>query len=412
MKLTLEMVRVEDLVFGENTEMNGTTLTVNKKEMIDKILEDERIAKVDIAIAKPGESVRIFSVRDVIEPRVKVEGSGEMFPGMVGRVNTVGEGVTKVLKGAAVVTIGKIGGVKEGIIDMSGPGAEYTPFSQTNNLVLDCDPISGLSSHQYDEALRLSGLRIARFIGEKCKAAVAGEKVVYETLPIRQQQQKYPDLPKVGYVYMLQSQGLLHETYLYGVNTKGLLPTYLYPTEVMDGAVVSGNSFAACDKNTTYHHLNNPIIEDLFTAHGESINFCGVIVTNENVTLKDKERASDFTAKLAAQFGFDGVIISKEEYGNTDTDLMMNCKKIEEKGIKTVLVTDEFAGRDGTSQSLADADPKADAVVSTGNANEIILLPAMDKVLGGTHSESIEIEIQSIMGATNEFGFNKMGARG
>ena len=34
----------------------------------------------------------------------------------------------------------------------------------------------------------------------------------------------------------------------------------------------------------------------------------------------------------------------------------MNCKKIEAKGIKTVLVTDEYAGRDGTSQSLADAE--------------------------------------------------------
>ena len=427
MKLTLERVRVDDLVLGDNTLINGTTLIVNKDEIIEKILEDERIASVDIGVAKPGGSVRIFSVRDVIEPRVKVEGTGEMFPGMVGSVNQVGEGVTKVLKGAAVVTIGKVGGVKEGIIDMSGPGAKYTPFSQTNNLVLDCDPISGLGNHQYDEALRLSGLKIARYIGEKCKEATAQEKVIYETLPIEKQKQMYSELPKVGYVYMLQSQGLLHETYIYGVNTKEILPTYLYPTEVMDGTIVSGNSFAACDKNTTYHHLNNPIIEDLFECHGKEINFCGVIVTNENVTLKDKERSSNFTAKLAEQFEFDGVIISKEEYGNTDTDLMMNCKKIEEKGIKTVLVTDEFAGRDGTSQSLADGNPKADAVVSTGNANEMIMLPPMEKVIGRLpsanevpgdfegslkHDGSMEVEIQSIMGATNELGFNKMGARG
>ena len=33
-----------------------------------------------------------------------------------------------------------------------------------------------------------------------------------------------------------------------------------------------------------------------------------------------------------------------------DTDLIMNCKKIEEQGVKTVIITDEYAGRDGASQ--------------------------------------------------------------
>ncbi|OWZ83697.1 glycine/sarcosine/betaine reductase component B subunit [Natranaerobius trueperi] len=425
MKLTLEKVKVDDLVLGGNTMISGTTLTVNRDEIIEKIKEDGRIAKVNIDTAKPGESVRVISVREVIEPRVKVDGTGEMFPGMIGKIGSVGEGVTKVFKGVTVVTTGKIDGVKEGIIDMSGPGAEYTPFSCTNNLVLDCEPISGLDSHQYDEALRLASLKIAQYIGEKCQEATAQEKVVYETLPVEQQKQKYPELPKVGYVYMLQSQGLQHDTYVYGVNAKEILPTYIYPTEVMDGAIVNGNSIIACDNNTTYHHLNNPIIEDLFECHGKEINFCGVIITNQNVTLAGKERSSNHTAKLAEQFGFDGVIISKEEYGNTDTDLIMNCKKIEEKGIKTVLVTDEYAGRDGSSQSLADADPQANAVVTTGNANETIMLPLMDKVIGETDStdrvagdfesslkqdQSIEVEIHAIIGATNELGFNKMGA--
>ena len=47
----------------------------------------------------------------------------------------------------------------------------------------------------------------------------------------------------------------------------------------------------------------------------------------------------------------------------------MNCKKIEGKGVKTVIITDEYAGRDGASQSLADADVAANAVVTGGNAN-------------------------------------------
>ncbi|SDZ15549.1 glycine/sarcosine/betaine reductase component B subunit [Tindallia californiensis] len=427
MKLTLEKIIVEDLVFGDHTRMNGTTLMVNKEEITKKIKEDKRIVSVTMDIVKPGESARLFSVRDVIEPRVKVEGAGEVFPGLVGSREPVGEGITKILKGSAVVITEKTVEAKAGIIDMSGPGAAYTPFSKTNNLVLDCDPSSGLESHQYEEALRLAGLKIAQYIGEKCQEVTGQEKVLYETLPMEEQKHMYPELPKVGYVYMLQSQGLQQDTYVYGRNAKQLMPTYIFPTEAMDGAIVSSNIMIPCDKNTTYHHLNNPMIEDLYERHGKDLNFCGVIITNMNVTLKDKVIASDCVAKLAEECGFDGVIISKEEYGNTDADLMMNCRKIEEKGIKTVLVTDEYAGRDGSSQSLADADPKADAVVSTGNANEAILLPPMEKVIGsipsadrgvsGTEGEdpckdSIQVELNAIMGATNELGFNKMSAIG
>ncbi len=67
--------------------------------------------------------------------------------------------------------------------------------------------------------------------------------------------------------------------------------------------------------------------------------------------------------------------MSEEGFGNPDADLMMNCVKLEKRGIKTVLLTDEYAGRDGASQSLADANSLASAVVSAGNANELINLP-------------------------------------
>lgn len=86
-------------------------------------------------------------------------------------------------------------------------------------------------------------------------------------------------------ILMLQSQGLMHDTYVYGVDMKQSLPTILCPTETMDGAVLSGNCVSACDKNTTYHHLNNPVIKHLFEEHGKTLNFVGVIITNENVYL-------------------------------------------------------------------------------------------------------------------------------
>lgn len=427
MRLEIGNIIIKDVQFGDKTKVENGILFVNKEELIARISDDDSIKSVDVELARPGESVRITPVKDVIEPRVKAEGPGGIFPGVLSKVQTVGTGRTHVLKGAAVVTTGKVVAFQEGIIDMTGPGADYTPFSQTNNVVLVIQPRDGLKQHEHEKAIRFAGLKAAAYLGEAGKEVTPNEVKVYETLPLLQGIQKYPELPKVAYVLMLQSQGLMHDTYVYGVDAKQTLSTLIYPTELLDGAIISGNCVSACDKNTTYHHLNNPVVHDLFERHGKELNFVGVIITNENVYLADKERSSDWSAKLAEYLGVDGVIISQEGFGNPDTDLIMNCKKIEQKGIKTVIVTDEYAGRDGASQSLADADPLANAVVTGGNANEVIELPALDKVIGyldpvntiaggfdGSLREdgSIVVELQAITGATNELGFNKLTARG
>lgn len=427
MRLEVGSIFIKEVRLAGETKVDRGVLAINAEELVAQLRVDERLLAVSVEVARPGESVRIIPVKDVIEPRVKVSGSGDSFPGFIGRVHTTGEGRTHVLKGVAVVTVGPIVGFQEGIIDMSGPGAEYTPFSQTINVVLDCRARSGLTQREYEEALRLAGLRAAAYLGEAGRSVEPDQVSVFETHPLSQASERYPGLPRVAYVYMLQSQGLLHDSYVYGVDAKKMLPTLIYPTEVMDGAIVSGNCVSACDKNTTYHHQNNPIIEDLFLRHGRELNFVGVVITNENVTLADKERSSSYTSKLVAMLGVDGAIITEEGFGNPDTDLIMNCKKLEARGIKTVLVTDEYAGRDGASQSLADADAAANAVVTAGNANALVTLPAMERVIGqpafadtiaggfdGSLSPdgSMVVEVQAITGATNELGFSRLSTKG
>jgi len=427
MRLEVGSVFIKDVQFAPCTEVKDGVLYIDREELAREVGVDDRIASVEIFLAKPGESVRIIPVKDVIEPRVKTEGAGGLFPGFMTGVEQVGGGRTQVLAGAAVVTTGKIVGFQEGIIDMSGEGARYTPFSQTCNVVVKVEPQADMKQHEHEVVVRLAGLRAANYLGRAAKELEPDEVKVYETKPLLEQVQDFPDLPKVVYVYMLQTQGLLHNTFHYGVDVKEIVPTFMYPTEVFDGAIVSGNCVSACDKNPTYVHQNNPVITDLYARHGQDFNFLGCVVTNENVTLMDKERSSNMTAKLVAFLGADAAIISEEGFGNPDADLVMNCNKIEKQGIKTVLITDEYAGQDGASQSLADSTPLGNAVVTAGNANEVVLLPPMQTIIGypqaaniiaggwdGSLKEdgSIEAEIQVITGATNELGFHYLSAEG
>ena len=424
MRLELHKVKVRDVQWGEATTVKDGVLYVNREEAKALIAEEDRFAKVDLELARPGESARIIPVKDVVEPRVKLDGKG-YYPGFNNTaMGRCGEGRTFVLDGAAVVTCGPIVAFQEGFIDMSGPGAVYTPFSETQNVVLVVEPIENLEQHQYEQILREAGLKLGVYLADKCKDVKADEVVVYEKGTVPEEREKHPDLPKVIYVCMNITQGLLHDTYVYGADIRPSLPTLLHPNEVLDGAMVSGNCVSACDKNTTWHHVHNPIVAALYARHGKELNFLGVIPTQESTVLMGKLRASQMNLSIAQELGADGVIVSEEGYGNPDTDLCLNAKNFERAGIKSVVVADEAAGTDGASQSLADATPEMTGFVSTGNVNEMLEVPAMKKVIGwpesiahlsGGAAESLRkdgsmyVEMQAIIASTAEIGYNKVG---
>ncbi|MDO5111805.1 MAG: sarcosine reductase complex component B subunit alpha [Clostridia bacterium] len=427
MKLELGKIHIKDVQFADETRIKDGVLYVNAAELSAEVLKDDRLIGCRIELARPGESVRITPVKDVIEPRLKMQGPGVVFPGVMGKVTQVGEGVTYCMDGACVITVGQIVGFQEGVIDMSGPAADYCPFSKTQNVCVVIEPKEGLDTHVYESAGRMAGLSAASYLAKTLKDQTPDETTVYETKPLFEQAAQYPELPRVGYIHMLQSQGLLHDTYYYGVDAKQFIPTIMYPTEIFDGAIISGNCVAPCDKVTTYHHEHNPVIEDLYRQHGKTLNFMGVILTNENVFLMDKERHSDMTAKLCEYIGLQGVLLTEEGYGNPDTDLMMNCKKTTQHGVKVVIITDEFPGRDGKSYSLADVCKEADTMISCGNGNIVIHFPAMEHVIGmqdyiemqiggwvGCKYDdgSFDAEIQIIIASTIANGFNKLCARG
>jgi glycine reductase len=430
-------IPVSDLVFAPPTRLENGILFIDIGELTGLLRSDPNIRDVRLAIAHPGESVRIIPVKDIIEPRLSLIPEYPVFPGVLSAWDPDAGGILSgeivSLSGMVVTTVGSIVGFQEGLIDMSGPGARYSLFSRKHHLVLDITVKEGMERHDHEKTLRLAGFKasdyIARSVMNKPSSLDSRETLVNpETLgsPAFPKRAGGNGKPRIAYLYMLQSQGLLHDTYYCGVDVKTMLPRRIVPTEVLFGAIVSGNCVSACDKNTTYHHQNNPIILELLRRHGKDWDFAGCVITNENVTLSDKQRSSTMAAELIASLNPDGVIVSKEGFGNPDADLMMNCSKIEAHGIKTVLLTDEFAGQAGVSQSLVDGHPKADAIVSTGNANEVIVLPPLEKVLGddrvitelaGGSSKcrlpdgSVAIELQALIGSTNQLGFESISSR-
>lgn len=417
--MELGVFHIQDVRFGDSTGLKDKVLTVDKAELTELLLGDPRFEAMELDIARPGESERIIHVLDVIEPRVKVEGPGEVFPGMVGKRERVGEGTTHVLRGAAVVETGQIPAVPEALLDMSGPAQELVPFAKTCNLVLIPTFPEGLERIDRAGAIKMAGLKAAVYLAEASRGLKPDAVETYDLPALTHMDEGVRGLPKIAYIYQLQSQADLCEPFVYGDNARKLFPTLLHPNELFDGAVVSGNyEMPPCFKNVTYTHQNNPVISALYGRHGRDLCFVGVIVENEHSTLLDKERSAAMAAKLAKDIlGADGVIITKEGGGHADTDLMLNCQKCEEAGVKTVLVVDEPAGPDGTAHPLSDASSgRADAFISTGNSNEAIALPAVKRVIGGEALTGIEappggpltVPVMMIPSATSQVGFTRL----
>jgi len=391
MKLELGSFFVKEILFGEKTHYKNGVLTVDKKEALEVVLEDSHITGAELYIANPGDKIRISPVKEAIEPRYRV-GGGPVFPGVTGPLAQAGNGVTYALKNMSVLAVGKhYGGFQDGLIDMSGEGAKYTYYSGLRNLVLVADTNEDFERHEQQKknrALRWVGMRLAEYLGSAVKDLTPEQTDIYESAPLLKRGEKESSLPSVALV--LQPQSQMEEPgyndLFYGWDTNRMLPTFIHPCEVLDGAIISGSFMPASSKWSTYDFQNFPMIRRLFEEHGKTLNFAGVILSNLNVAMEQKERAAQMVAQIASTLGIDAAVVAEEGYGNPDADFIACIVALEDAGVKTVGLTNEATGRDGASQPLMTLDEKADAIVSCGNVSQIIVLPPMETVLGELES--------------------------
>ncbi|CAH2215165.1 glycine/sarcosine/betaine reductase component B subunit [Tepidibacter aestuarii] len=387
MKLEIGNFHVKDIVFGDKTFYKDGILTINKEEALAFVKEDEHITDADLKIVKPGENVRLVPVKEAIEPRVKLNGD-PLFPGVTGDLVKAGNGKTHALKGCSVLVVGKHwGGFQDGLIDMSGEGAKYTYFSQLKNIVLVADTDEDFEKREQqkkNKALRWAGMRLAEYIGNAVKELEPEEVETYELEPVTKRSKEVNDLPSVVFVIQCQSQmeEMGYNDLVYGWDMNHYVPTFMNPNEILDGAIISGSFMPCSSKWSTYDFQNFSAIKRLYKEHGKTVNFLGVITSNLNVALDQKERSAIFVSQMAKSLGADAAIVAEEGYGNPDADFIACVVALENEGIKTVGLTNECTGRDGNSQPLVTLDEKANAIVSCGNVSELIKLPPMETVIG------------------------------
>jgi sarcosine reductase len=383
-RLELASFPVDEVVLGDATRLVERRLSVAATDM-HAAVANPAIAGLEIGVVHPGESARITQISDIVEPRIKVGQTGDVFPGLLSPLGPVGTGRTHRLAGVAVMVTGEVPWLgasglfvpRDNFIDTAGPGADCTPHSQTVNLVLRLRFAEGFAHEEYQQAVVLAGLRAARLL------AATTVDLKPADVGVRDLGAAGPDLPRVLYAYQVQSQGVFMRTYLNGRPLDDLLPTLLHPNELADGILVAGGLGGGSVKLTTWLHQNNPLVDGLFARHNVDWNFGGIILHRGHFyQYEDKQRVALQVARLAQLMHADGVVFSLGGGGNNITEVMLAIQACARQDIKTVLLAWEHGGPLGADYPLPFAVPEATAIVSTGSMDAAIDLPAMARVVG------------------------------
>ena len=383
LRLELGTFPVHEVVLGSSNRWRSGTLEVDEQGLIAEIRSDLRMLGATIELATPGESVRITSIRDVIEPRVKVEGAGTVYPGVCGRpVTTVGRGRTHRLAGVSVIEISEVQRLARGtygnsmFVDMSGPGQDMSPYGGLFNLCLALEVDESLHVEEQNEALHMATLRVSDLLAETTRGLDPPTLEVFELAG------NDPSLPGVvlischnspqHYANSLTASG----TAIYGF-TRQTPPWALHPNELLDGAITSRDSWAL---------VNNPTLLEMYRRHGEDFNLVGCIAIRTRWSAQaEKDVTSLQCAKLAALLGAEGAVVTWDAGGNDFMEVIRTVQACENEGIVTVFMTGEEPAHTGGPPVLEPL-PEARAIVSVGVGQRLptdgMPFPPVDRVIG------------------------------
>ncbi len=405
--LELASFRPTEVIAGRESRWDGSVLEIRLQGLESSLLGEPGIVGARTALVHPGDPVRLVNVLDVVEPQVKPDDPGATFPGALGSLAVAGRGRTHRLDGVAVISTAEFPpsadpaarDIQDGIVDMAGAGAPYTIWSSTTNVVLTFERDPSVPLVEVDAAIRRSTLRVAK---DLAATTIGASPNAVETLAAPA---TAGDLPPVCVILQLGGESPLYDTFFYGTSIRGRLPMPSEPTEVLDGAVTAGAYHWAALRNPTYCYQRSRLLLELLTAHGSRLDFRGVVVTRAYyMGAEEKWRNAFLAAKLALQMGACGAILTTDGGGNSHTDTMLTCRACEQLGIGTTVIVAEMGG-------LTDRVPEADAIVSAGNADELVPEWRPEQLIGGEHlvdgrlaADAGPLPVRNYLAATNQMG--------
>jgi glycine reductase len=325
---------------------------------------DPALAEATVEVVRPGDSVRISNVLDIVLPAARLENA---------RIHRLeGVAVTSVCDWAGA----GYDGAEElpaSLVDMAGPAADRSPWGAVTNVVVRCVPSPGVEVADADRAVRDAAAAVATAIAETTAGAATHDVRAIGPPPAAD-----AALPAIAAILQVASEGPLLDTFLDGEPLGGFAPRILDERVLHEGRLTNGAYDWPGVRNVTAVYQDSALLRELRAAHGDRLRFAGLILAPGYLDGADqKRRAAEASAALAAELGADGVVCTTFSSGNSHTDTMLTVQACERRGIGTAALVCE------TNGGLTDHVPEADCLVSTGNEDEFVEPWTPERVVGG-----------------------------
>ena len=381
MKLSVETVRIKDFKFGEKTEYKDGILSVSKADILAFAQQEPCFETLKLDIVRPGESVRIINVVDVIQPRCKVSGNAD-WPGVLtDECEIAGSGVTRAVAGAGITLCqnNTYWSRKWGSFDMSGQCAAINPYARMPQLVIEPMANEDADFREYREGLRRIGYKTSVMLAKATLGVKPDSEEMFDN------ETKYPALPGIAYSFQFYSKQYDTQNYrepmFYGNAVPDTFPLVMQPTEILDGAISLCGGYRCV---TTYELQNHPVIVELMRRHGKDLNFSGVIATVNSVEAKQRALVSKMAAVLLKEtLKADGLIVTKGVGGASTLCVGAIASEAEKLGIKSVPIIQILNGKSNLGVECLISEPNVDSIVCSGTYYHNYTLPPVDVLLGG-----------------------------
>ncbi len=341
-KLVRKHFKIEEVILGDETKIEGTILYIRKDIAKDAIDSQELVTDLEVDIITPDRYGEYSdTIMDVQPIAVKEEGQ-------------LGEGITRVIDGVVVVVTGtdengiQIGefGSSEGEMDRNILFGR--PGSPDKGEILIKTKVTIKAGKNMERPGPMAAHRATDFITQEIREALkkADANLAYNVDEFVQKRR--PNKKKVLIIKEIMGQGAMHDNFLMPdepVGTVGAkanvdlgnVPVVVTPLQILDGCVHALTCIGPASKETSRHYWREPLVIEAM--NDEEIDLAGVVLVGSPQANSEKFYVSRLLGSMVEAMDLDGAIVTTEGFGNNHIDFASHIEQVGMRGVPVVGMT-------------------------------------------------------------------------
>jgi len=339
-KLVKKHFKIEEVKFGPETKIEGTTLYIRENICSDAVKISKLVTDIKIDIITPDKYNTYSETIMDVQPIATKEGDHKL-----------GQGVTRVIDGVIVMVTGtdengvQIGefGSSEGILEENIMWGR--PGAPDKGEIFIKTQVTILAGKNMERPGPFAAHKASDVITQEIRKAL---KTLDESLVVNSEefvQYRRTGRKKIVVVKEIMGQGAMHDNLILPVEPVGILggkpnvdlgnlPIVLSPLEVLDGGIHALTCIGPASKECSRHYWREPLV--IAAMNDPEVDFCGVIFVGSPQVNSEKFYVSKRLGMTVETMDVEGAIVTTEGFGNNHIDFASHIEQIGMRGIGVV----------------------------------------------------------------------------